>query len=392
MAQQQGSGQGRPSGGNSQTTGDSDSPVTLEQLAAKSATTSPKLNIGGNRQPMPDAPLPPGMTPAGGSQAGSGSATGQGTAGNGAAPPSSQAGTGQVNMAPSRLNAGALGAAPPAAMAAAATGKAFVPPPEGSGLTAKLAPAMQLLKSADLATTVREPAHLPQQVAALKAVFRELPGALLSVEKELRDFAADPRAIADIPLQELESLLAKAVGKHAGTVLDAQDEGLLRQLFEDLRKVMTAASGSLHETLGHLHAREQITQSTNVMCLPLALPGPPPRPVELLVEPDPDDEQRRRQGGSPTHMRLSIDTHHMGRVGIDLVSWQEKLTIKLQVSDPKVQSLIANHLEQLDKALARNGFVTPDLSVAVAPAEQRASMLLPERKYTRSLRRIEGII
>jgi hypothetical protein len=296
----------------------------------------------------------------------------------------------------SRLNVGILGQGagpelartlPPGTMP-----PGMLPPGmAAAGIAAKIDPAMQLLRSADLATTVKEPAHLPQQISALKGIFRELPGALLTVERELRAFAADPRPVADIPMAELETLLAKAVGHQAGMALDADDEGVLRQLFDDLRKVMATTSGSLHETLGNLHAREQLTQSTNVMCLPLALPGPPPRPVELMVEPDPD-EQRRRQGGSPTQMRLSIDTHHLGRVGIDLVSFQEKLSIKLQVSNPAVQALINEKLATLDKNLARTGFVAPDISVAVAPAETRTSMLLPERKYTRTMRRIQGII
>jgi hypothetical protein len=401
--------------------------ITLEQFAAKQADTSPKLNIGTGRQGMPDAPLPPGQgfgttgnaqdQPPGRPDSGTGANTGANAGGSGrgtAAPQSSgttasgnpgntgagaaattgKPGNETLNVAQPRLNVGAMG---DAARTEASTGKLSASVTAGmaadtGGVTGKLAPAMQLLRSAELATTVREPAYLPQQIAALKTVFRELPGALLSIEKELREFAADPRPVEDIPLPELEDLLAKTLGHRAGAELDAEDEGLLRHLFDDLRKAMVATSGSLHETLGNLHAREQLTQSTNVMCLPLALPGPPPRPVELLVEADPEDEQRRRQGGSPVHMRLSVDTHHLGRVGIDVVSWQEKLSIKLQVRNPAIQALVAEHLEQLDKALARGGFVTPDLAVAIAPVEQRASMLLPERKFMRSLRRIEGII
>jgi hypothetical protein len=406
MEQQGGSPRGGQSSRQPQPPGDADTKnVSLEQVAAKSANTQPKLNIGSQRPAQPDAPLPPGLTapgtPSQGTparatgQASSSLPPGQTVAPSGNTSQSDTRSAGQPLSVPqTRINVGATGdTAPPQTTRTAVAGGSAPSLPTGDApVAAKLAPAVQLLRSAELATTVREPAYLPQQVSALKTVFRELPGALLHVAKELREFAADPRPVADIPLPELERLLAKAVGHKPGASLDAQDESLLRHLFEDLRKAIVTTSGSLHETLGNLHAREQLTQSTNVMCLPLALPGPPPRPVELLVEADPDDEHRRRQGSAPTQMKLSIDTHHLGRVGIDLVSWQEKLSIKLQVGNPKIQHLVAAKLEELDKALARSGFVAPDLSVAIAPAEQRASMLLPERKYMRSLRRIEGII
>ncbi|MBC7545853.1 MAG: flagellar hook-length control protein FliK [Candidatus Sericytochromatia bacterium] len=276
----------------------------------------------------------------------------------------------------------------------AGEGQATMPPlAPGDGVTPKLQVAWQIVRGASLAGMVNEPSHLPQQVAAMKDLFRDLPGALLSLEKEIREFAADPRPVEDISLDELQSLLAKAVGKEVVKKgFTPEEETLMRQVFEDLRKSFTATSGSVHEMVGQLHAREQLTQASNSMVLPLWLPGSPPRSVELMVDSDAQDEREGRQGKSQTRMRLSIDTHNLGRVAIDLTSYQEKLNIQLQVGDPRVQSLVNAALARLDKALARGGFTGAELSVAVMAVEQRASMLLPERHYARSLRRIEGVV
>lgn len=266
-------------------------------------------------------------------------------------------------------------------------------PPGPPGLAPRLESALALLRGMNLATTMGEPAHLAQQVDALMDLYGPLHDALKHLGGDLHRYLQAAPMIEG-GLDEILALLAKLTGRRliATGIAEEQRQALLR-LFSDVHETIQLTGSTIKEALQQLQAREQLSQANQVFCLPLALPGPPQRAVELLIEPD-QDSRHRRDGNGTTRIRLAIETHHLGAVGIDLTSWQQELNIQLQVTDPKAQSTLIAAQPVLTKALARLGFTSAEVSVALVEKKPENSLLLPERRqgYPRSLNRIEGVV
>lgn len=374
------------SGATGQPTGN---PHTPSATGSAPAGTGRAPAVSPSPMPTSQGPMPPASTGTG--------APGQATP---PAPATGQAvstGTAAGAANPGRA-AGQLGLNPQGGMDDATSGMATGGPrpdmpPGPPGLAPRLESALALLRGMNLATTMGEPAHLAQQVDALMDLYGPLHDALKHLGGDVHRYLQAAPMIEG-GLDEILALLAKLTGRRliATGVAEEQRQALLR-LFSEVHETIQLTGSTIKEALQQLQAREQLSQANQVFCLPLALPGPPQRAVELLIEPD-QDSRHRRDGNGTTRIRLAIETHHLGAVGIDLTSWQQELNIQLQVTDPKAQSTLITAQPILTKALARLGFTSAEVSVALVEKKPENSLLLPERRqsYPRSLNRIEGVV
>ena len=93
-------------------------------------------------------------------------------------------------------------------------------------------------------------------------------------------------------------------------------------------------------------------------------------------------------------MTLTLETHNLGRVSVDLTSLKSDLSLNLKVLTRRVKILVDERIEQLQRKIEKQGnYQVAHLTCVVEPdLETRQSMLLPAKRTVRSLQRIEGVV
>lgn len=170
-----------------------------------------------------------------------------------------------------------------------------------------------------------------------------------------------------------------------------------QQLLQTLRNLLEQVGFQVDKVHANLAAREMLTQNLPVHCIPLMVHAHQEAyPAELYIQQDydPRDPQQGPDGERPLKLTLTLETHNLGRVSVDLTSLKTDLSLNLKVLTRRVKILVDERIEQLQHKIEKQGhYQMAHLSCVVEPdLETRQSMLLPAKRTVRSLQRIEGVV
>jgi hypothetical protein len=170
-----------------------------------------------------------------------------------------------------------------------------------------------------------------------------------------------------------------------------------QQLLQTLTQLLEQVGFQVDKVHSNLMAREMLTQNMPVHCIPLMIHANQERyAAELYIQQDydPRDPHQRPSSEHPLKVTLTLETHNLGRVSVDMSSLNKDLSLNLKVLTRRVKLLVDERLENLQHKIEKQGhyqqtrlncIVEPDLAT-------RQSMLLPPKRTVRSLQRIEGIV
>lgn len=170
-----------------------------------------------------------------------------------------------------------------------------------------------------------------------------------------------------------------------------------QQLLQTLRSLLEQVGFQVDKVHSNLMAREMLTQNLPVHCIPLMVhANKESYPAELYIQQDydPRDPRQGPDGERPLKLTLTLETHNLGRVSVDLTSLKTDLSLNLKVLTRRVKILVDERIEQLQRKIEKQGnYQVAHLTCVVEPdLETRQSMLLPAKRTVRSLQRIEGVV
>ncbi|MBT9544517.1 MAG: hypothetical protein IV090_03935 [Candidatus Sericytochromatia bacterium] len=170
-----------------------------------------------------------------------------------------------------------------------------------------------------------------------------------------------------------------------------------QQLLQTLRSLLEQVGFQVDKVHSNLMAREMLTQNLPVHCIPLMVhANKEAYPAELYIQQDYDPREPKQGPDSerPLKLTLTLETHNLGRVSVDLTSLKSDLSLNLKVLTRRVKILVDERIEQLQRKIEKQGnYQVAHLTCVVEPdLETRQSMLLPAKRTVRSLQRIEGIV
>lgn len=170
-----------------------------------------------------------------------------------------------------------------------------------------------------------------------------------------------------------------------------------QQLLQTLRNLLEQVGFQVDKVHSNLMAREMLTQNLPVHCIPLMVhANKEAYPAELYIQQDYDPREPKQGPDSerPLKLTLTLETHNLGRVSVDLTSLKSDLSLNLKVLTRRVKILVDERIEQLQRKIEKQGnYQVAHLTCVVEPdLETRQSMLLPAKRTVRSLQRIEGVV
>lgn len=170
-----------------------------------------------------------------------------------------------------------------------------------------------------------------------------------------------------------------------------------QQLLQTLRSLLEQVGFQVDKVHSNLMAREMLTQNLPVHCIPLMVhANKEAYPAELYIQQDYDPREPKQGPDSerPLKLTLTLETHNLGRVSVDLTSLKSDLSLNLKVLTRRVKIIVDERIEQLQRKIEKQGnYQVAHLTCVVEPdLETRQSMLLPAKRTVRSLQRIEGVV
>jgi hypothetical protein len=170
-----------------------------------------------------------------------------------------------------------------------------------------------------------------------------------------------------------------------------------QQLLQTLRSLLEQVGFQVDKVHSNLIAREMLTQNLPVHCIPLMVhANKEAYPAELYIQQDYDPREPKQGPDSerPLKLTLTLETHNLGRVSVDLTSLKSDLSLNLKVLTRRVKIIVDERIEQLQRKIEKQGdYQVAHLTCVVEPdLETRQSMLLPAKRTVRSLQRIEGVV
>ncbi len=170
-----------------------------------------------------------------------------------------------------------------------------------------------------------------------------------------------------------------------------------QQLLQTLRSLLEQVGFQVDKVHSNLMAREMLTQNLPVHCIPLMVhANKEAYPAELYIQQDYDPREPKQgpDGERPLKLTLTLETHNLGRVSVDLTSLKSDLSLNLKVLTRRVKIIVDERIEQLQRKIEKQGnYQVAHLTCVVEPdLETRQSMLLPAKRTVRSLQRIEGVV
>ncbi|MBF2051838.1 MAG: hypothetical protein IGS03_00060 [Candidatus Sericytochromatia bacterium] len=251
--------------------------------------------------------------------------------------------------------------------------------------------------------------HQFQQLGLQHQQIIQLTGLL---EAELKQFhqifgRAFP-SLADRVLQLLQHDSQDMFGRLAQLIDENQAQlkaqGLLpgnsdeqTQLLALLRQLLEQVGLQVEKVQAHLGAREMLSQTLPCHCIPLMVHFKgQAHPAELYIQQDydPEDPNSGPDPNRPLKVTLTLETHHLGRVAVDLSTLKEDLMLDLKVLTRRVKLAMDERLDQLRHRVENeSGYSVSQMHCRVVPdLESRQSMLLPPKRNVYSLRRVEGVV
>lgn len=177
----------------------------------------------------------------------------------------------------------------------------------------------------------------------------------------------------------------------------AGNPGEKTELLNQLRTLLEQASLQVTKVQSNLMAREILSQNLPIHVIPLNIhANQETYPAELYVEQnyDPNDPESRPDGDRPLKVVLTLETKNLGRVSVDMAALQDDMGLNLKVLTRKIKLLMDERLQDLQHKIEQEGhYKIQQINCQVVPdLESRQSMLLPQKRTIRSLKRIEGVV
>lgn len=250
-----------------------------------------------------------------------------------------------------------------------------------------------LLNAVVQAQTVKDPAELPKQVPVVEGLLGVLEEELVLLQQDLQTLLPHfPRPGVMPGKETVEQLFKLIFGMKAEQAAQGQTSQQLEQVVRhvvQIKEQVQQVAKQASQIQQHLTGRELMAQPT--FCLPLQV-GPQAQGLasEIMVYPDREGDGREQSG--PLQLVLGIETHHMGKVTIDLTTHQRELVVALKTTSPEVKAKVDAKLAQLNERLKDLPYEIKGLNCLVVPFDPPTTLLLPPRTNKWSLRRIEGIV
>jgi hypothetical protein len=114
-----------------------------------------------------------------------------------------------------------------------------------------------------------------------------------------------------------------------------------------------------------------------------------PMPAELVVQ-----SEGGGANGTANFLKvtLAVETQHMGRVTVDLLSMRDTLSARFEVGDEKIKKHVDAKLVLLRQRLAAAGYEVDFLSAQPTGSSRAISALLPTRRDIKKLSRAHGVM
>lgn len=104
-----------------------------------------------------------------------------------------------------------------------------------------------------------------------------------------------------------------------------------QQLLQTLRNLLEQVGFQVDKVHSNLMAREMLTQNLPVHCIPLMVHADKEAyPAELYIQQDynPREPKQGPDSERPLKLTLTLETHNLGRVSVDLTSLKSDLTLR----------------------------------------------------------------
>lgn len=242
------------------------------------------------------------------------------------------------------------------------------------------------------ADILKNPSNFPQQISMLK--------------KQFADLEVDVEEIKEILESSFSELKDESVSK-------SEDENiftnLLKMVFEDNPKVtkknktlnninfendllknLTEVSKSI---AGDISGRELLANNQQCLCIPLTIPfNNKIYQAEIMINREDNSNKKAEVGEVPLKINLSIHTHNMGKVGVDMSNLKQDLQVHLNVDNISIKNAVTQKIMDLQNKLNDLPFDVKPISCSVNPRpDESNSLLLPKKYQVMSMRRIDGI-
>lgn len=241
------------------------------------------------------------------------------------------------------------------------------------------------------ADILKNPANFPQQINMLKKQFADL----------------------EIDIEEIKEILESSFSDLKEDAIKTEDESiftnLLKMFFEDNPKIAKKnkalnTSGFESDLLknltdiskavaGNISGRELLANNQQCLCIPLSIPfNNKIYEAEIMITREDNSNKKAEIGDVPLKINLSIQTHNMGKVGVDMSNLKKDLQVHLNVDNINIKNEVDQKINSLQSKLDTLPFEVKPVTCSVNPKHDESnSLLLPKKYQVMSMRRIEGI-
>ncbi|PKL80360.1 MAG: hypothetical protein CVV27_00515 [Candidatus Melainabacteria bacterium HGW-Melainabacteria-1] len=201
--------------------------------------------------------------------------------------------------------------------------------------------------------------------------------------------------------QDMFSKLAQLIDENQAILkerlkLGGGDE-VLNQALSTLRQLMEQVGFQVEKVQAHMVGRELLSQNQPMHVVPIMVHFKGEAfPAEICVHQDydPEDPHAGPDANRPLKLSLTLETKHMGRIGVDLATLKDDMSLDLKVQTRRIKLAVDDRLQDLRHQVESDShYKLSHLGCLVQPdLESRQSMLLPPKRVVRSLRRVEGVV
>lgn len=255
----------------------------------------------------------------------------------------------------------------------------------------KLSTTLNNLLSIDV---LKNPANFPQQINLLKKHFADLEVDIEEIKEILESSFPELKEEVKTEDENIFTNLLKMVfddGKQEVKKAKAKLQANNLNFEMELIKNLTDAAKSISS---NVTGRELLTKNQECMCIPLAIPfNNKIYDVEIMINREDKSTKKAEVGEVPLKIQLAIQTHNMGKVGVDISNLKKDLQINLSVDDINIKNAVSKKLHDLQSQLNELPFDVKPVTCNVNPKpDESTSLLLPQKYKVMSMNRIQGIV
>jgi hypothetical protein len=239
---------------------------------------------------------------------------------------------------------------------------------------------------------LKNPANFPQQVSMLKAHFAELEVDIEEIKEILESSFPELKEEIKTEDENIFTNLLKMVFDDGSKEVKKTKAKMQANLnFEsELLKSLTDTSKTI---TGNFNARELLTNNQQCLCIPLTVPfNNKLYEAEIMINREDNSNKKAEIGDVPLKINLSIQTHNMGKVVVDMSTLKTDLQVHLNLDNINIKNFVSQKLNDLQEKLDKLTFDVKPVTCSVNPRpDESVSMLLPKKYQVMSMKRIDGI-